>query len=212
MNKKEPKQRKIPQSSFPENRKEPVISRIAKLVERYPSRRQAAAAWGINYSTLQNYFKRANEEPSPRKGVLEAISRCEGVSMEWLLTGVIDGTSVNALLPENPKRTQKEPFETDITNDLSKIVELLKLLNKEDLSRLACMLGLKGAETILYLLDEDNLELLKLDKVVKEKILGRQPQTKIETDLNEQQARECDSDSFTQATPSSLTSGRKQAG
>lgn len=45
--------RKAPQGSFPADGKEPIIERIFRLVERYPSRNAAARAWGINEGTLK---------------------------------------------------------------------------------------------------------------------------------------------------------------
>lgn len=58
----------------------------------------------------------------------------------------------------------------------------------------------KGVETILYLLDEDNIDLMRMDPVVKEKILGRQPDPAKETSLDAQKKRERDADSELQTT------------
>ena len=53
------------------------------------------------------------------------------------------------------------------------------------------MLARKGIETILYLLDEDNIKLLKLDRVMKEKVLGLQPKTLEEAARLDEEARLC---------------------
>ncbi|HDH0767794.1 TPA: hypothetical protein PIP00_002099 [Klebsiella pneumoniae] len=167
MNTKEPNQRKIPEGTFQTGQKEPVIARIAELVGRYPSRRQAAQAWGINYSTLQNYFKRADDQPTPRKGVLEAIALHEGVSVEWLLTGIGDEAR------ERTHGKAHNEFSVNATNnDLTKISELLKLLRSDEVAMLANIMGRKGAEIVLYLLDEGNIKLLQLPQVVKDQILA----------------------------------------
>ena len=64
------------------------------------------------------------------------------------------------------------------------------------------MLARKGIETILYLLDEDNIKLLKLDRVMKEKVLGLQPKTLEEAARLDEEARECGSDNLGQKAPS----------
>ncbi|MXP48690.1 hypothetical protein FD733_02155 [Pantoea sp. Eser] len=52
---------------------------------------------------------------------------------------------------------------------------LLSALSDTELNDLLLILKRKGVETLLYLLDERNITLLKLDDVVKEKFLGIQP-------------------------------------
>jgi hypothetical protein len=84
--------------SFGDNVKEPIIERIFSLVERYPSRNEAAKAWGININTLQNYYKRRDIAPTPRKQLLEVIANHEGVSLDWLVEGI----------GEPPVNTKKE--------------------------------------------------------------------------------------------------------
>lgn len=213
MNTKEPSERKVRIGSFPDGTKEPVISRIAKLVKRYPSRRQAAEAWGVNYSTLQNYFKRASMQPNPRRQVLEAISRCENVSVEWLLTGIGD---VDTGDEERKFWVYKEPIiattTTSVARDISRITDLLGLLKNDDLSKLAEILGLKGVEILLYLLDDDNIRLLKLDRVIKDKILGKHyPEDEELTALNDANGRECGLDSRNETEEETLTSYSKRA-
>lgn len=216
MNTKEQIAPKEPMRSFLQEGKEPVISRIAKLVERYPSRRQAAEAWGLNYSTLQNYFKRADEEPNPRRKVLESISRVEGVTIEWLLTGIGSEEMHGKMGGESEQlRVHKKPIATisdSAEQSIARIADLLRLLKGDDLLNLASMLGLKGIETLLYLLDEDNIKLLKLDRVVKDAILGKHyPNNGVQVENNDKQGRECGHASGTEIAPESLASGKRKA-
>ncbi|EJI9870035.1 hypothetical protein ACK1L0_002960 [Salmonella enterica] len=136
--------RKERQGSFADSAKEPVIDRITQLIRRYPSRSAAARAWGINVNTLNSYYKNDVPAPTPRENLLAKIAESEGVSLEWLATGV----------GESPK-TQKTPTCRD------KLSEILDFLTVGERQQLATILARKGVETILYLLDEDNINLLK---------------------------------------------------
>ncbi|EEP6114059.1 hypothetical protein HBC34_001433 [Salmonella enterica] len=141
--------------SFDDKQKEPVIDRIASLVNRYPSRRQAAQAWGINYNTLQNYFKRADKEPIPRKAVLEKIANKERVTVDWLLTGMSSIVD------------KKEPINTWNERSLSnsnalRLLDMLDFLGEDKINALIKLLTLKGVEQLTGLLDEDNLSLMQL--------------------------------------------------
>ncbi|EJK1075288.1 hypothetical protein NKN81_003867 [Salmonella enterica] len=133
--------RKERQGSFADNAKEPVIDRITQLIRRYPSRSAAARAWGINVNTLNSYYKNDVPAPTPRENLLAKIAESEGVSLEWLATGV----------GESPK--------TPTCRD--KLSEILDFLTVGERQQLATILARKGVETILYLLDEDNINLLK---------------------------------------------------
>lgn len=141
--------------SFDSNQKEPVIDRIARLVNRYPSRRQAAQAWDINYNTLQNYFKRAGLEPVPRKLVLEKIARKEGVTVDWLLTGVSSSE-----FKEKPVTINKELKKTNPS--ALRLLDMLDFLGEEKINAIVKLLTLKGVERLTALLDEDNLNLMQL--------------------------------------------------
>lgn len=128
--------------SFAPDSKEPVINRIFKLVDRYRSRNEAAKAWGININTLQNYYKRKDLSPVPRKTLLEKIAQCEGVSLEWLQTG--EGKE-----PEmNIKRTQDGlvPPHSDLDD---KILSLIRFLSDSEKEALFQVLARKGIETLL---------------------------------------------------------------
>ncbi|ECR0504864.1 bacteriophage CI repressor [Salmonella enterica] len=150
--------KKEPSGSFPGQEKEPIIERIFKLVERYPSRSEAARKWGINESTLKNYYKRRDIAPTPRINQLRKIAESEDVSLEWLQFGV----------GEEPKETfqkrqQSNPLSaSDIDN---KILTFLSFLDDREKQRLIDVLGRKGAEHCLILLDGDITELHALEGV-----------------------------------------------
>ncbi|HGY7888878.1 TPA: hypothetical protein ACNTD9_002040, partial [Escherichia coli] len=180
-------------------------NRIFKLVDRYRSRNEAAKAWGININTLQNYYKRKDLSPVPRKTLLEKIAQCEGVSLEWLQTG--EGKE-----PEmNIKRTRDGlvPPHSDLDD---KILSLIRFLSDSEKEALFQVLARKGIETLLFLLDEDNIRLLQMDRVVKEKILGIQPRTPEEQAFADNEARECDTTHPLRHEQSkSLTTKKQQA-
>ncbi|EAB2878598.1 hypothetical protein FX488_16600 [Salmonella enterica] len=150
--------RKEPQGSFPEQEKEPIIERIFRLVERYPSRNAAARAWGINEGTLKNYYNRKEITPTPRYNQLRKIAECEGVSLEWLQTGV----------GEEPKDSKKKHIpekHLGLSDIDAKLLAFLAFLDDHEKQRLLDVLGRKGAEHCLILLDGDINELHALDGV-----------------------------------------------
>lgn len=144
--------------ALPTQSKEPVIERIFKLVERYPSRSAAARAWGINVNTLKNYYRRQDIEPTPRQSQLLKISEVEGVSLEWLTTGTGEP-------PKNPQRANPEGRE-------DKLVDMLSFLTEDERKGLTEVLARKGVETVLYLLDEKNIKLLKCPDREKDRMLA----------------------------------------
>ncbi|WP_334469535.1 helix-turn-helix domain-containing protein [Arsenophonus sp. PmNCSU2021_1] len=146
---------KKPSRTFLEPEKEPVIERIFQLVDRYSSRSEAARAWGINVSTLKNYYKRRHLKPSPRRSQLLKIAEHEGVSLNWLLNGEGD-------IYESDKKTQ-EPNKLVSNGDAErKLFELLSLLTDQEKLRLFEILARKGLETVFHLLDTENQALLEL--------------------------------------------------
>ncbi|EEJ0780893.1 hypothetical protein GSC47_001366 [Salmonella enterica] len=145
---------KEPIGSFLSEGKEPVIERIFQLVERYPSRSAAARAWGINVNTLKNYYRRKDILPVPRRNQLSKIAEVEGVTMEWLTDGIGPAPTGLSMNQKNQTAIQRH-------NSLDKLTEILAFLSEEERNRLVETLTRKGVETILYLLDEDNINLLK---------------------------------------------------
>ncbi|EEG6271924.1 hypothetical protein G3F95_000973 [Salmonella enterica subsp. enterica] len=150
--------RKELKGSFPGQGKEPIIERIFKLVERYPSRNAAARAWGINEGTLKNYYNRKDIAPTPRYNQLKKIAECEGVSLEWLQTGIgkepKDSNQGNA--------SAQPPGMSDLD---TQIMSFISFLDDREKQRLIDVLGRKGAEHCLILLDGDINELHALDGV-----------------------------------------------
>lgn len=190
---------KQPQGSFEGLGKEPFSDRLKKL-QNGRTVKQCAEDWDINLSTLKNYFSRP--EAMPRFDVLSKISSTEGVSIEWLLG---NEDSFEVLKAETvPPKGARGVWHRRLT-------DMLDLLDEDDLEALTKQLTLKGLETILYLLDEDNIALLRLDKVVKEKILGKQPETKAVTEQNYEKAKECGTDNKEHTYAENLASNKKQA-
>ncbi|MBC3212502.1 hypothetical protein [Serratia fonticola] len=146
---------KEPQGAFQGQVKEPVIERITQLTRRYPSRSAAARAWGININTLKSYYRKDGEPPKPRENLLVRIAESEGVSLDWLLSG--DDEYLNS--PE-------------IHQGGDGLVEILGFLTSDERRKLATMLARKGVETVLYLLDENNIKLLQLPDEEKERLMA----------------------------------------
>ncbi|MGL5798994.1 MAG: helix-turn-helix domain-containing protein [Plesiomonas sp.] len=164
LTRKEREMQKIHDGFIPNDRKKPVIQRIAELVDNHPSRRQAAQAWGINYSTLQNYFKRADQEPIPRRAVLEKIAKYENVAVEWLLTGI------NTARLDGVSSFEAQNESSDVT--LTRLIELLSLLNPKERDSLVRLFSLKGIESVLSLLDATNFQFLQLPTQEKERLMA----------------------------------------
>ncbi|WP_244665199.1 hypothetical protein [Candidatus Symbiopectobacterium sp. 'North America'] len=177
--------------------KEPVIERITSLIMGYPSRSAAARAWGININTLKSYYRKEGNIPEPRDNLLPQIATSEGVRLDWLRDGK----------GESPFDVDKSPKSTKPGDN--KLTDMLSFLTSSERQRLTEVLARKGVETVLYLLDEDNIKLLQLDRVVKAKILGMQ--SNAAASLNDERAKESGSDSEGGAASASLTGGRKQA-
>lgn len=182
--------------SFDAKTKEPFSFRLRQLLKGRTVK-QAADDWDVNLSTVKNYFSRPDS--NPRYDVLSKISNKEGVSIEWLL-GENDSFEQKREAQMIPSRGWRD-----------RLIEMLDLLSDAELEAITKQLTLKGVETILYLLDDDNIKLLQLDYIIKEKILGMQPKTQSETALNHEKARECGLDSKNEAGEEILTSNRKRA-
>lgn len=186
---------------FPERQKKPIIERLAQLIRHHPSRSAAARAWGININTLNSYFKNELDPPMPRENLLAKIADYEGISLDWLKYGDEVTSS-----PINTKNTNRDG---DIRDGL---LTMLGFLTDDEVEQLTSLLARKGVETMLYLLDEDNIRLLQMDRIVKEKILGIQPRTSEEQAFADNEARECDTaHPLRHEQPKSLTTKKQQA-
>lgn len=185
---------------FPERQKKPIIERLAQLIRHHPSRSAAARAWGVNINTLNSYFKNELDPPMPRENLLAKIADYEGISLDWLKYG--DNAAVS---PENTKNTRCG----DVRDNLR---TMLGFLTDDEVEQLTSLLARKGVETMLYLLDEDNIRLLQMDRIVKEKILGIPPRTPEEQAFADNEARECDTTHPLRHEQSkSLTTKKQQA-
>lgn len=100
------------------------------------STRSVAKAWDLSYSTLNNYLNRGTE---PSLSMAKKIADREGVSVEWLASGV--HKEPPALLTDNGETTRdnrpaKDPLEfawSMVFNSLDKneVEALLKVIHKE---------------------------------------------------------------------------------
>ncbi|EBK1728396.1 hypothetical protein AH934_07980 [Salmonella enterica subsp. enterica serovar Virchow] len=165
---KKPSIGKTPERSFAEPGKEPVIERIFKLVTRYPSRSEAARAWGLNVNTMQNYYKRRHQQPAPlpRAQQLKKIAECEGVSMEWLLTG--DGVEPEITKPKKRSLVHRERNKRLSNHDGKGVQTILgawEALSEKEQELLTKILLRKGGEFLTILLDNHIQELHELDGV-----------------------------------------------
>ncbi|EMM5104262.1 hypothetical protein WAT02_002266 [Serratia marcescens] len=152
---------KEPLGSFESSGKEPFSARLSVLLKGR-SINQAARDWGVNLSTLKNYFSR--QSSTPRHEVLSKISASENVPIEWLLYGGSIESSEHVM--------QGAKLTNGLSESVQKIAAMLELLNQTEKDALVRTLMLKGVESVLYLLDEGNLRLLQLPQVVKDQILA----------------------------------------
>ncbi|EAS8628883.1 bacteriophage CI repressor [Salmonella enterica] len=156
--------RKTPEGTFLEEGKEPVIARIFKLVDRYPSRSEAARAWGINVGTLNNYYKRKHLNPTPRRSQLLKIAEKENVSIEWLASGEESYPDITPTEKDPKKPFDQNEASEHVHDDIdSKLSMLLSLLRPQEKKDLFDVLGRKGAEFSLILLDKHIQELHELE-------------------------------------------------
>lgn len=166
----------------------------------------------MKVSTLQNYYKRKDITPIPRKAQLIKIAEREGVSMEWLLTGSGEEPIGKSQKSEKSELKTSRHLTRNKGKADEKILELLSFLSEDEKEMILEVLVRKGIDTVLYLLDEDNIKLLKMDRVMKEKVLGLQPQTLEEAARIDEEARECGADHEGETLPQSLASDSKRAG
>lgn len=185
------KNTKTSEFTFSSEGKESISTRLRKLIgER--SVRAAAQAWGLSFSTLNNYLTRGTE---PSLNVAIKISHVENVSIEWLATGLEDPS-------EQEKIDSAPPSDAKLKNtwlmifdslDSSEIQQLIKAIHKKGVD------GIVGAAA--QTTDSANLEFLNLSKDEKERLIRLYEQVK--KGSPEDGAR---------AEPESLTTGQKKAG
>ncbi|EEA1794009.1 XRE family transcriptional regulator, partial [Salmonella enterica subsp. enterica serovar Muenchen] len=122
--------------SFPIDGKESIQERIKQLVGDR-SLRKASQAWGLPYSTLNNYFEK---NTTPGLHVVATIAKVENVSLEWLVYG--EERTTNEQKTADHSHTQSTSFnENDLVN------ELFRRANQDDREKLInalCDIGIKG--------------------------------------------------------------------
>ncbi|EAT8527274.1 bacteriophage CI repressor [Salmonella enterica] len=122
--------------SFPIDGKESIQERIKQLVGDR-SLRKASQAWGLPYSTLNNYFEK---NTTPGLHVVATIAKIENVSLEWLVYG--EERTTNEQKTADHSHTQSTSFnENDLVN------ELFRRANQDDREKLInalCDIGIKG--------------------------------------------------------------------
>ncbi|EBX7467610.1 hypothetical protein DS565_15775 [Salmonella enterica subsp. enterica serovar Bareilly] len=96
--------RKENKLSFDEARKENFIARLKQLIGNR-SIRAAAKAWGLSFSTLNNYITRGTE---PSFIAMQAIASVEGISLDWLAFGKNDSNKNQPPSKQEMAITNKE--------------------------------------------------------------------------------------------------------
>lgn len=142
--------------SFPNEVKETLRDRILMLVGDR-SIRVAAKAWGLSYSTLNNYLTR---NTIPALNVAQSIAEIEGVSLDWLATGYESN--------ENKGSAQSSHMTAPpVPEYLSGLISMMEILTQEEANQVLRVFKKKGVDLLLELTDETNLELLSLPMTTK---------------------------------------------
>ncbi|MBZ3683128.1 MULTISPECIES: hypothetical protein [Providencia] len=134
--------------SLASDTKETLIDRINKLIQGR-SVRSVSVAWGLPYSTLNNYL---NKGTDPSFKAIQTIAEAEQVSLDWLAFGV----SQSEL--ESPR--DKEPPKVDrqlMKNSWDMVYESL---STDEISELLKAIHRKGIEGILKtsFVSDDSIE------------------------------------------------------
>lgn len=119
--------------------------------------RLAAKAWGLSYSTLNNYLTR---DTVPALNVAQSIAQIEGVSLDWLATGHESNEGRENI--ESPHMTN--PL---IPEHLLGLIGMMEILTPEEANQVLRVFKKKGVDLLLELTDETSLELLLLPMTTK---------------------------------------------
>ncbi|EFA3496052.1 XRE family transcriptional regulator [Escherichia coli] len=138
--------------SFPAFQKESIKERLIKLM-RGRSKTAVAKAWGLPFSTLNNYFEK---DAMPSLQVASQIAFAEGVSIDWLVFGKVDSESSH---PQPDSNVQYQSL--DITQQ--RLLAILSALESPEAERLSKLLALNGAKYLSRLLEPENQELIQLE-------------------------------------------------
>ncbi|AIJ09290.1 helix-turn-helix domain-containing protein [Edwardsiella anguillarum] len=139
--------------SFPLIQKESIRARL-KMLMKGRSKSAVAKAWGLPFSTLNNYFEK---DAIPSLQVASQIAEAEGVSIDWLAFGK-SGDSVPA-----PERQTCTPLTISQDVVLQRLIAILSALDVDDAEALSKLLALNGARYLSRLLNAENQSLLRLE-------------------------------------------------
>lgn len=128
--------------------KESLATRLRQLIDKYKSARAAARAWGLSFSTLNNYLNRGTE---PAFSVMQAIAIKESVSLDWLAFG---SSGVN--VSHQQLTEQSSVANNDFANELLKRATPA---DKEKLVNAICDIGIKGILSRLQQADDQHGQL-----------------------------------------------------
>ncbi|WOD90936.1 helix-turn-helix transcriptional regulator [Klebsiella pneumoniae] len=178
--------------SFDESVKESISTRIRQLIGTRTVR-AAARAWGLSFSTLNNYLTRGTE---PSLNVALKIANVEGVSVEWLATGVkgiliADESDVSHHEQKNglDSHGQNSTYSIGYTATPLRDERFMALtwtmffeaLNSEEKSKLIdtfAKLGAKGVLALLNNVNESTIALLELSQEEQMRLLRLNEQLK----------------------------------
>ncbi|MGJ3444069.1 helix-turn-helix domain-containing protein [Enterobacter sp. PTB] len=161
--------------AFPGEEKESFRERLQQLIGRR-SVRAAAKDWNLPTSTINNYLHKGTE---PALKVVLAVAEAEGVSLEWLATGLNkDGIDFN-----KTQRTQdrKTSADSPSDSDYQWFKVIWDSLEQHERHRLSRLLGRKGADVLTLLLEDHALGLLKLSGDAREAalLLNKLPESEL---------------------------------
>lgn len=151
--------------------KETLVDRLRSLIG-HRSARAAASAWGLSFSTLNNYLNRGTE---PSFGVVQKIALKEDVTLDWLAYGSSDPNGSRSYANSGHDLLSDS---RDSSHDLLKatwvlIYESLDKNEIQSLMRLLVRVGVKGIlekfessastdEILMHLTKEEKARLLAL--------------------------------------------------
>lgn len=129
-----------------DNSKESISGRLRKLIGKR-SVRAASQAWGLSFSTLNNYLTRGTE---PSLNVAIKIAKIENVTVEWLATGVSEQK------PSRQEGTENEKTKEFLRTTWMAAFELMGKAEAEALLKIIINGGTRGLIKLAE--HESNLE------------------------------------------------------
>jgi len=159
--------------SFESDGKESFKQRLRELIGSR-SVRSVARAWGLSFSTLNNYLNRGTD---PSLSAVKSIAKAEGVSIDWLASGE-NRTQMNSI----EIRATKGIGEINSSDKLSSAwLMVLESIEPHEAFSLIKLIHRKGIERVISeqieAVTESHLtsvekELLKLPKEEKERLMA----------------------------------------